>query len=308
MTQLCLTSDDAEICSKYFEAKNLLETILNCSLSEELSSRPIPLIFPPELLNDLSQYGYIGSPSPPLCLRASFLQDGSKVLITWRQHHDLVEGDRVSSMKSIQRREDIVKFVIQRGVTDLSPLPTQPSHANVTLSTASVPASVSVDRSDVLEDIDLVDENPQGFIHFESIGEVYFDPTTSLSDHTLLTYSKPFENTSTFQRSDTESPHNSGGTTLGIPPLAGSDTNEAVESFEETKSPQPVSRKEGSRNHTQHSFEFDTFDYPLKLLHFRVKSINRDGKIPFSPDPTTISPLVDLPQACRVTGHPPPAL
>lgn len=265
--QLCTNPDDTEICSHYFEVKNLLESILNCSLSEQLSTRPVPLIFPPELVNDLSQYGYLGSPSPPHSLKASFLENGSKVLVTWRQRHE-----KDSASKSTQRREDIVKFVIQRGVTDLTSVPNHATQASESVSTASVPASVSVDR-DNIEEIDIPDDTPQGFIHFESIGEVYFDPSTTLSDKNLPSYSKP---TLASQRShDTESPHYSSETTLGIPPFAFSDPVDAVESFEESKGDRKFETPE---QHSQHSFEFDTFDYPLKLLHFRVKSINRDGK------------------------------
>jgi hypothetical protein len=333
VTHLSSGADDTEICLKFLSVKNLLDSVLDCSLAEQLSSRPVPLIFPSEFLHELTHYGYVGSPSAPVALRTSFLQDGSRILLTWRQKHfplqsPAAEGrEGQSCSSSTNRREDIVRFVIQRGVTDLivttataMPLSSSSSSTTATdstaesISTASVPASVSVDRVDPLagegeDEGELHDDSPYGFIQFESIGEITFEagtllpvaphpPSPSLPpQHSSVASSRPL---------DREPPHPRGSSpdlTLGIPPFASSASASTTSLPAETSGSGEEEKGEGagagkrlpldsSQRHSDHSFHFDSFDYPLKLLHFRVKAINRDGH-PLPP-PLPSPPLTSL--------------
>jgi hypothetical protein len=341
VTHLCSTADDTEICLKFFDVKNLLNSVLDCSLAEQLSPRPVPLIFPSNLLKDIASYGYVGSPSAPVSLHTSFLQgDGSQILLTWRQRYftsfscppasasasssEVREGGQTFPSSAVNRREDIVSFVIQRGVTDLivtadtTPLSRSSHHSSATslepILTASVPpASVSEDHhrrerhlrngdgGEYGEDDEglLGDASPHGFIQFETIGEISFD-IDSLPEQSSSSSSTGQRLPTTPSSSSRPRPLGdrqvtpSLDLTLGIPPVtrgspsataaagnAESSERESSESFFEEKDEGDLKSSAHDRHsHSEHSFVFDSYDYPLKLLHFRVKAINRDGMFP----------------------------
>jgi hypothetical protein len=294
---------------RFLSLKSLLESTLQCSLAEQISAQPIPLTFPAGIFEALSQLGSLGSPAAPCSLNAAFLQDGSRILITWRQEHrPLGPEDKGCALGTATRREEVVKFVIQRGLTKLSlPLdqPLSSAHSDSIL-TASVP--VSEDRFGTMdggagaglgkEETDF----SRGFIDFETIGEVSVEAapmTRVVCDESL--------DCQTRQPRHEMSPF-SVDLTLGTPPLASiveMDSGSCEEKGDRGPSEQAAASAPMLRHHSDHSFEFDSFDSPHKLIHFRVKAIDRDGLFP-SPSLVTLTLRLLPSQVCRATGPPPP--
>ncbi len=223
----------------------------------------IPVIFPDSLLADLSQYGYLGLPAAPISLKSTFLNEGSRILVTWRQHRSFP----LDKQETASRRNDVTKFVIQRGVTNLANSNITHS-SNESISTASVPLSVSVDRNEL-------DQYPQdtsvGFINFEVIGELMVQSGVIVNDSTFST--SDFKVVIPKTKFESGEPHSH---TLGVPPSTmplNPDEQDFLEESKDTEhsdQPPPILVSE-------HSFDFDASDYASKLLHFRVKSINREG-------------------------------
>lgn len=257
--------------------------MIKCKFNEEISSFDVPVTFPSSLLNEINQYGYIGSPSSPISLKSSFIsKEGSKILLTWKQLLPFLNDEQ----KINDNRNNIQKFIIQKGIADILPnknndnilesrvLNNDNISQNIisnSILTASVPASISVDRNDSTTTTTTTNNNnnnynsendndnekngiSSGFINFEVISEIIFDcssTSTTLLNSIPSSISNLTEECNSIslksnkQNKIIQISNNSSSTqTLGIPPLPGTENINISENYESKEQNQQINQEE----------------------------------------------------------------